>query len=248
MKVALYIPCYVDQFYPQVGVATLELLEHFRLKVEFPKNQTCCGQPLVNSGAVKDAKKVAEHFVKVFSGFDYIVCPSGSCTSMVKHHYENFFEEGHEYFKLQDKTFELCEFLTDVLQVGSIKGKFPHRVGLHQACHGLRELRLGQSSETMTALPSKTRKLIEALEGIELVDLTRTDECCGFGGLFSIGEESVSVSMGRDRLDDHQSAKAEIITSADMSCLMHLDGLIRREKRPLKVMHIAELLMEAISA
>jgi L-lactate dehydrogenase complex protein LldE len=246
MKIALYIPCYVDQFYPQVGVATLDLLEKLGAEVDFPKDQTCCGQPLVNSGAVKEAKKVAEHFLKVFGDYEYIVCPSGSCTAMVTHHYESFFSGDSIYHQLKHRVFELSEFLVDILKVSPLNGTFPHRVGFHQSCHGLRELRLDQSSETMTNTVGKAKQLLSSLKGIELVELTRKDECCGFGGLFSIGEESVSISMGRDRIDDHQSNKASVITSVDMSCLMHLDGIIRRERRPIRVMHLAELLREAI--
>lgn len=246
MKIALYIPCYVDQFYPQVGIATLELLEMLGVEVDFPENQTCCGQPLVNSGAVKEAKKVAEHFLEVFHKYEYIVCPSGSCTAMVTHHYESFFSSDSEYHQLKHRVFELSEFIVDILKIAPLNGAFPHRVGFHQSCHGLRELRLDQSSETMTKSVGKAKQLLSSLKGIELVELARKDECCGFGGLFSIGEESVSISMGRDRLDDHHNAKASVITSVDMSCLMHLEGIIRREKRPIKVLHLAELLREAI--
>jgi len=246
MRAALYLPCYIDQFYPQVGVATLRLLERLGVEVVYPEKQTCCGQPLVNSGAVKEAQKIAEHFISVFQDYEYIVCPSGSCTAMVKHHYGSFFDATSKYHQIKDRTFELCEFIFDVLKIHSLEGKFPQKVGLHHACHGLRELRLDQGSERMTKIAGKTRSLLASLSGIELVDLQRKDECCGFGGLFSVSEEALSVSMGRDRLDDHLGARAEVITSADMSCLMHLSGLIRRESRPLKVLHIAELLNEAM--
>jgi L-lactate dehydrogenase complex protein LldE len=178
------------------------------------------------------------------------VAPSGSCVAMVRHHYHEYFPPGSAqetaYDSLRKKTFELTEFLGDVLGVSAIEGTFPYRVGLHQSCHGLRELRLGSSSECVVAPFNKPRRLLESLDGITLVDLSRPDECCGFGGTFAVGEEAVSVMMGRDRIHDHRQAGAEIITANDMSCLMHLDGLIRRDRQSLRVMHIAELLAQAI--
>jgi L-lactate dehydrogenase complex protein LldE len=249
-KVGLFIPCYIDQLYPQVGLATVELLERFGCAVEFPEQQTCCGQPMANAGCTRDVKPLARRFVEVFSGYDYVVAPSGSCVAMVRHHYRDYFPtEGRladDYRKIQATTFELSEFLVDVLEAPSIVGSFPHRVGLHQSCHGLRELRLASSSEVVGEPYNKTRHLLESLAGITLVELSRPDECCGFGGTFAVGEEAVSCMMGRDRLHDHLQAGAEIITAGDMSCLMHLEGLIRRDRLPLRVMHIAELLIEAM--
>ncbi len=145
---------------------------------------------------------------------------------------------------LRAKTRELCEFLHDVLQIRP-KGRFPHRVGLHQSCHGLRELRLGSGSERLVPPFDKVRALLEGIEGLQLVELARPDECCGFGGTFAVSEDAVSCAMGRDRIADHQRGGAEIIAGADMSCLMHLEGLLRRDGKPLRVMHVAELLAEA---
>jgi L-lactate dehydrogenase complex protein LldE len=243
MKVALFLPCYLDQFFPNVGFAALELLKRCGIHADFPAEQTCCGQPLVNSGAAADARCLAERFIKIFSAYDYIVCPSGSCTSMVRHHYFEFFGQQSGAATVMSRVYELCEFLHDVLAVRAVKGRFPHRVGLHQSCHGLRELRLGRSSERMEPDFNKVRTLLTSLEGLELVSLRRSDECCGFGGTFAVAEEAVSVRMGRDRIEDHLSSGAEVITAVDMSCLMHLDGLIRRDKLPLRVKHIAELLL-----
>lgn len=245
-SVGLFIPCYVDQLYPQVGMATVEILERCGYQVAYPEEQTCCGQPMANTGCTGDARPLAEHFVRLFEPFDYVVGPSGSCVSMIRHHYEEFFHEGAplaaEYAELRAKTFELCEFLTDVAQVQRWDRPFPYRVGLHQSCHGLRELRLGSSSEMVVERFSKPRSLLEMLEGINLVELERRDECCGFGGTFAVSEEAVSCAMGQDRIADHLRAGAEVLTANDMSCLMHLDGLIRRDRRPLRVMHIAEIL------
>jgi L-lactate dehydrogenase complex protein LldE len=243
--VGLFIPCYVEQFYPQVGVATLEVLERHGVRAEYPEDQTCCGQPMANSGCASDAQPLAEHFLRLFRGYDYVVAPSGSCVSMIRHHYDQFLGRQPGFEHLRRSTYELCEFLTDVQGVSSLKGRFPHKVGLHQSCHGLRELRLGSGSERRVPPFSKVRSLLEGLEGIRLVDLARPDECCGFGGTFAVNEEAVSCMMGHDRLADHERAGAEIVTAVDMSCLMHLEGLIRREKRPLRVMHVAEVLAES---
>jgi L-lactate dehydrogenase complex protein LldE len=242
MKVALLVPCYIDQLYPHVGTATVEVLERYGVEVDFPVEQTCCGQPLLNFGCSAEARPLAARAVAIFAGYEHVVCPSASCTAMVRHQYERLLGVDSAARDLASRTFELCEFLNDVLGVERIEGRFPHRVGLHQGCHGLRELRLGGASERPDEPPSKVRGLLASLDGIQLVGLQRSDECCGFGGTFAVTEEAVSCMMGRDRLHDHEEAGAEIITSTDMSCLMHLDGLLRREKRPLRVMHIAEIL------
>jgi len=240
--VALFVPCYIDQFYPQVGMAALELLERFGASVEFPRAQTCCGQPVFNSGSFDAARPIAEKFLDVFSSYRYIVSPSGSCTSMVKNHYSELVPNRMD--ELRGKTFELCEFLHDVLGAKP-SGRFAHRVGLHASCHGLRELRLGSGSERRIQPFDKVRSLLSGLEGIEFAELSRSDECCGFGGTFAVAEEAISVAMGNGRIADHERGGAEIIAGADMSCLMHLDGLIRRQKRPVRVMHVAEILLEA---
>lgn len=162
---------------------------------------------------------------------------------MVTHHYDELLEGRPGFEELKQKTFELCQFLTNVLKVQEFPGvRFPHRVGLHNSCHGLRELRLGRSSELMVPEASLAGDLLRKIEGLQLVTLQRPDECCGFGGTFAVSEEAVSCMMGDDRLADHQQAQAEVITAGDMSCLMHLDGIIRRKKLPLKTMHIAQIL------
>jgi L-lactate dehydrogenase complex protein LldE len=240
--VGLFVPCYVDQLYPQVAWATLELLERFGCTVDFPAAQTCCGQPMANTGCTPDAVPLARKFLEIFRDYEYIVCPSGSCTAMVRNHYHDLVHDHPDFERVHTHTFELCEFLTDVLKVEKIEGSFPYRVGLHQSCHGLRELRLGSCSELMTPKFSKAGKLLSSLQGIQLVELKRADECCGFGGTFAVAEEAVSCMMGLDRIHDHEQAGAEVLTAGDMSCLMHLWGLIQRQKKPLKVMHIAEIL------
>jgi L-lactate dehydrogenase complex protein LldE len=246
MEVALFIPCYVDQLYPRVGLATAEVLERFGVTVHFPEAQTCCGQPMANSGFFDDARPLARKMIDVFADFEHVVCPSGSCTSMVRNHFPDLLPPEPRLLRLRERTRELGEFLHDVLKV-SPRGRFPHKVGLHQSCHGLRELRLGSGSERLVPAFSKTRALLEGFSGIELVELSRPDDCCGFGGTFATAEEAVSCAMGRDRIADHQRAGAEIITGADVSCLMHLDGLLRRTGQPQRVMHFAELLVEAMA-
>jgi L-lactate dehydrogenase complex protein LldE len=242
MRVGLFIPCYVDQLYPDVGMATVEVLESFGVDVEYPEQQTCCGQPMSNTGCSEQARPLAERFLRIFARYEQVVCPSGSCVAMVRHHYQEHLAGIPGFEDLRKNTFELCEFLTDVLQVDGCEGSFPYRVGIHQSCHGLRELRLGSSSERVEPAYDKARRLLESLEGIELVKLERPDECCGFGGTFAVAEESVSCMMGLDRIKDHDRAGAQVITAGDMSCLMHLEGLIARRKLPLHVMHIAQIL------
>lgn len=222
--IGLFIPCYIDQFYPNVGIATLELLQRLGLDVHYPLKQTCCGQPLANSGAEKKAISVYLNFIKNFSEFDYIV------------------DQTVEVKDVRENTYELCEFLIDILQVDDVGAVFPKKVGLHQSCHGLRGLELGKPSELVTQWNSKVHQLLAKVKGIELVSLDREDECCGFGGTFSVFESDVSVKMGRMRVKDHETHGAEVITATDMSCLMHLEGIIRREKKPVRVMHIAEIL------
>jgi L-lactate dehydrogenase complex protein LldE len=180
----------------------------------------------------------------VFAPYEHVVCPSGSCTSMVRNQYELLLPGDPRAGALRAKTRELCEFLHDVLGVRP-RGRFPHKVGLHQSCHGLRELRLASGSERLVTAFSKIGDLLSGIEGLELTQLARPDECCGFGGTFSVAEEAVSCAMGRDRLADHERAGSEVITGADSSCLMHLEGLIRRDGKKLRVLHVAELLEEA---
>ena len=240
--VGLFIPCYVDQLYPQVGMATVELLEQCGFRVEFPQEQTCCGQPMANTGCTEQARPLAERFLRLFKDFEYVVAPSGSCVAMVRRHYDEYLEGHPGFAELKQKTYELCEFLVDVVKLDRIDRSFPHRVGLHQSCHGLRELRLASSSELMEPAFGKAQQLLELLDGVELVTLSRPDECCGFGGTFAVAEEAVSCMMGLDRIHDHETAGAEVLTANDMSCLMHMEGLIRRQRKPLRVMHIAEIL------
>ena len=245
-NIGLFIPCYVDQFYPKVAIAALELLEKLGCQVTYPMGQTCCGQPMANAGYERDTEGTARHFINLFKDFDYIVAPSGSCVLHVKEHFPNLPELEKEQQEIHDKIFELTEFLTDILKVEEVRGIFPKKVGYHASCHGQRGLRLASSSEMNITPFNKAKKLLENLEGLEWVELNRTDECCGFGGTFSVTEEALSIQMGRDRLDDHAQHEVEILTGGDMSCIMHLQGIASREGRKVKFMHLAEILNQAI--
>lgn len=241
MNVALFVPCYIDQFYPKVAIATLELLEKFGCTVSYPSKQTCCGQPMANSGFEHLSMSCNELFVENFSGYDYIVSPSGSCTLHIKEHLHTDKHSKTEK-QIRQHVYELTEFLVDVLKVENIKAKFPYRVGVHQSCHGQRGLHLSQMTELNAAPFSKPGSLLNMVEGLELIQLDRPDECCGFGGTFCIAEEAVSAKMGKDRVADHVKHRADYITAADMSCLMHLEGILKRQKSLTKIIHIAEIL------
>ncbi|WP_026998187.1 (Fe-S)-binding protein [Flectobacillus major] len=241
MRIGLFIPCYVDQFYPQVAIATLNLLEKYGCDVHFPLNQTCCGQPMANSGFEHLTGGCNELFISNFDDFDYIVCPSGSCTLHIKEHLHDEKQE-HKAQGIRKKVYELVEFLTDILKVENLEASFPHKVGLHQSCHGQRGLKLSQMTELNAPFFSKPQYLLSKVKDLELVELSRKDECCGFGGTFCVSEEAVSVRMGQDRVNDHIQHGVAYITGGDMSCLMHLEGILKRQNSPVKVIHIAEIL------
>jgi L-lactate dehydrogenase complex protein LldE len=245
MKVGLFIPCYINQLYPKVGIATLEVLEKLGVEVYYPTGQTCCGQPLGNSGYEEDAKGACQVFVENFKEYDYIVGPSGSCIHHIKEHFD-ILEQTEAVINVRKNSYELCEFIVKILGKTNIGASFPYKVGLHKSCHGLRGLKLGSCSERMDDYYSTEEELLKDVKGIELMSLTRKDECCGFGGTFSVFEEAISVKMGKDRIQDHLDNGVEVITGADHSCLMHLDGLLNRNNQPLRVMHIAEILNSSI--
>lgn len=241
MRIGLFIPCYIDQFYPQVGIATLQLLEKLDCEVGFPLNQTCCGQPMANSGFASLARGCDKNFVHNFKGFDYIVAPSGSCVLHVKEHLANR-ETPEESAYIRNHIYELTAFLTDVLQVNSIAASFPYKVGLHNSCHGQRGLHLSSMSELVAPSFSKPAHLLGMVKGLQLSTPVRSDECCGFGGTFCVFEEAVSVKMGKDRIKEHEINDVDYITGGDVSCLMHLEGILKRKGSHVKTIHIAEIL------
>ncbi len=237
MRVALFVPCYIDQFYPQVAVASLELLEKLGCEVIVPSGQTCCGQPMANSAFASSTKGCDANFTHNFEGFDYIVGPSGSCVLHLKEH--------HPSDKIRNSVYEICEFLTDVLKVSALSATFPHRIGLHQSCHGQRGLRLSSMSERNEKPFSKLQDLLSLVNGVTVVMPEREDECCGFGGTFCVTEEAVSVKMGQDRIKEHAANAVDYIVGADTSCLMHMEGILRRQGSKVQVKHIVEILNHA---
>jgi L-lactate dehydrogenase complex protein LldE len=241
MTVGLFIPCYVNQFYPNAAKATLQLLRKQGVNVVYPVRQTCCGQPMANSGFEHLSQECNELFIENFAAFDYIVAPSASCVLHIKDHLHSLKNEETTAI-IRGKVFELVEFLTDILKVEKLHARFPYKVGIHHSCHGLRGLHLSQMSELNAPAFSKPQQLLNMVEGLQQITLTRQDECCGFGGTFCVAEEAVSVKMGKDRVADHTKNGAEYITSSDLSCLMHLEGILHRNNSAVKIVHIAEIL------
>jgi L-lactate dehydrogenase complex protein LldE len=242
LKVALFVPCFIDAFFPEVGIATLELLERVGCEVVYPLDQTCCGQPMANSGCEEAAAGAEALFVRNFAGFEYIVSPSGSCIHQVRNHLTAI-EQTEEVRQVRANAYELVEFLHDVLKVEAFPwAEFPHKVGLHNSCGTLRALRAAKASEVDEPFFSKPLDLLNKVKGIEFVTPDRPDECCGFGGTFSLFEEPVSAKMGHDKVTDHKNAGADYIVSADSSCLMHQKGCAERLGLDLRFIHIAQIL------
>ncbi len=245
MKVGLFIPCYIDQFYPDVAIATYQLLKKLGCEVSYPMNQTCCGQPMANSGFSDLTKGCDVNFVKNFRDFDYIVAPSGSCVLHIKEHLK---EGGSpaEIEKIRHNVYELSEFLIDILKVSGLEASFPHKVGMHISCHGQRGLHLSSMTELVAPKFSKSEQLLSMVDGLELLKPVRADECCGFGGTFCVFEEAVSVKMGKDRIKEHLVNEVEYICGGDTSCLMHLEGILKRQGSVVKTIHLAEILNSAL--
>jgi L-lactate dehydrogenase complex protein LldE len=247
MRIGLFIPCYIDAFFPAVGIATLELLERFGHDVDYARDQTCCGQPMANSGFNTDCADTEALFVRNFSGFDYVVAPSGSCVEHIRKNFDAV-EQTSEVKEVRARTYEIVEFLHDIVKVDAFPwAKFPHRVGLHNSCGTLRRLGHAKPSELHGPFFSKPMDLLSKVEGIEFVTPARPDECCGFGGTFSVFDEVVSTKMGYDKVSDHAGAGAEYIVSADSSCLMHQRGCAERIGVPIKFIHIAQILNGAVA-
>ncbi|PJF22374.1 MAG: hypothetical protein CUN56_06285 [Phototrophicales bacterium] len=234
-KVALFVTCLVDTLYPDVGIATVNILERLQLTVDFPMAQTCCGQPAFNAGYWADAKRGAAHFLDVFMDADVIVTPSGSCASMIKHYYPTLFE-GERLIQAQaiaKKTWELSEFLVDYLGITDLGlHRPPVTVAFHDACHGLRLGGLGEQA----------RQLVRAIKGVRLTTLPKHDECCGFGGLFAVKMSNISGAMLQRKIEQIQSLDADYIITGDCGCLMQINGGLTRAGKPAKVIHLAEFI------
>ena len=241
MKIGLFIPCYVDVVYPQVGVATYKLLKHLGIDVDYPLNQTCCGQPMANAGFEKQAIPLAEKFEEKFKDYDYVVAPSVSCTAFIKINYPRLLEGKHECVTAK-KAMDVVEFLHDVVKVNHTMGTFPHKVSLHNSCHGVRELGLSSPSEENVSKFNKIKDLLNLVEGIQVLEPERPDECCGFGGMFSVEETAVSEQMGTDKVQRHMKTGARFITGPDCSCLMHMAGVAKKQGLNVEFKHVVEIL------
>jgi L-lactate dehydrogenase complex protein LldE len=236
-RVALFIPCFVDQMSPQIGLDTVTVLRRIGYQVEYPEDQTCCGQPGFNTGQWDTARPCAERFVKVFHCYEQIVCPSGSCTSMVRTHYPELLKDSAlraDAISVGKRTFELSEFLVRVAGVTDVHAEFPHSVTYHPSCHATRELGI---YEEPIALLSKVK-------GLELKLMKDANECCGFGGMFATKFGMISAAMGETKIANVEGTGAEYVTAVDPSCLMHLDGVLRFTNHLPKAIHIASILAQ----
>ena len=238
MRIGLFITCFNDLLFPEVGRAVVTLLGRLGHEVEFPPAQTCCGQMHFNSGYRDECIPLVRRFADAFAGYAAVVTPSASCAAMVRHHHSTVAGEADDpslvdaVGNLAPRVYELSEFLIDVLGVTDVGARFAHRVALHPTCHSLRLLRVGD----------RPSRLLNAVDGLTLVDLANAGECCGFGGMFAVKNAGTSVAMGLDKVDHVQASGAEVITAADTSCLMHIGGLLSRRGSPIRVMHMAEIL------
>jgi L-lactate dehydrogenase complex protein LldE len=244
VRAALLATCLVDGLFPQVGKATVQVLERLGVEVYFPQGQTCCGQMHINSGYASDALPLIEHHVATFADAEAVVAPSGSCTGAIRHQHALLARShGREDLArsaeaIAARTYELSEFIVDHLGITDAGGYFPHRVTYHPTCHSLRLLEVGDRPLT----------LLRAVKGIELVELTDADSCCGFGGTFALKNPDVSAAMLADKLTAVRSTKAEIVTASDSSCLMHIGGGLSRFRLGIRPVHLAEILAGEESA
>ena len=236
-KVSLFIPCFVDQLLPEVAVDTVKVLRRVGYAVEFPEDQTCCGQPAFNTGYWNEARPCAEHFVRVFKDAELIVCPSGSCATMVRTFYAELLAASslrQDAIAVASRTFELSEFLVKVAGVTEVGATFAHTVTYHASCHGLRELHLRD----------EPLQLLRQVNGLKLVEMTRFDECCGFGGTFAAKFPDISAAMGESKAENVAATGAEFVTAIDPSCLLHLQGILGKRKASTRTIHLASILAQ----
>ena len=228
-RVSLFVTCIIDQVFPNVGLAMADVLERIGYQVDFPEGQTCCGQPAFNSGYREEARQVARHFIDVFRNAQAIVVPSGSCTAMIAHHYQDLFEDEPPTLP---PIYEFSRFLTDVAKVDDVGARYEAVVTYHDSCHALRELKIKDGP----------RRLLANVKGLTLREMDAAQECCGFGGTFSIKFPEISGAMARTKIDSILKTEANTVVSIDSSCLMQLEGAIRRANLPIRTMHLAEVL------
>jgi L-lactate dehydrogenase complex protein LldE len=238
MRVALMVTCINDAMFPDTGRAVVTLLRRLGVDVDFPEAQTCCAQPMVNTGYLDEAVPVVRGFVEAFGGYDAVVTPSGSCAGSARHQHGIVARRAGDpglsaaVESVSPRVHELSEFLVDVLGVTDVGAYFPHTVTYHPTCHSLRMLGVGDGP----------RRLLEAVRGLRLVDLPRAEECCGFGGTFAVKNAETSVAMGSDKARHVRETGAEVVVAGDSSCLMHIGGLLSRQRAGVRVMHLAEVL------
>jgi L-lactate dehydrogenase complex protein LldE len=235
MTVQLFIPCFIDQLFPQTAFNMVKVLEKAGCRVQYNVNQTCCGQPAFNAGFRDEAKAVCSKFLDDFSGSDYIVAPSASCVGFVRNYYADLFDNSsrHNAVKdLQKRVFEFTEFMVNVLKVEDVGASFHAKATYHDSCAGLRECKIKQ----------EPRRLLAHVKGLELVEMNDVETCCGFGGTFAVKFNAISIGMADQKALNARDTGAECIISTDHSCLMHLDGYIRKKGLPLQTMHIADVL------
>jgi L-lactate dehydrogenase complex protein LldE len=237
-RVSLFVTCIVDQLYPKVGLAMADVLERVGCQVDFPEEQTCCGQPAFNTGYRREAADVARHFLRVFRDAEYIVIPSGSCAAMIQHHYAELFAREPEWLeqvhRIEPRVWEFTKFLTEVAHVEDVGARFEHSVTFHDSCHALRELGVKEGP----------RRLLAKVRGLTLKEMANSEECCGFGGTFSVKFPEISGGMARTKLDGIAASGAEYVVGVDASCLMQLQGALSRSGMPVRTMHIAEVLAQ----
>ncbi len=238
MRVALMVTCINDAMFPDVGKAVVTLLRRLGVDVDFPAAQTCCAQPMVNTGYLDEAVPVVRNFVRAFEGYDAVVTPSGSCAGSARHQHSIVARRSGDpglataVDEVSPRVHELSEFLVDVLGVEDVGASFPHSVTYHPTCHSLRMLGVGDRPE----------RLLRAVRGIRLLELPRADECCGFGGTFALKNADTSVAMGADKARHVRESGAEVLVAGDSSCLMHVGGVLTRQRAGVRVMHLAEVL------
>lgn len=235
MKVQLFIPCFIDQLYPQTAFNMAKVLEKACCDIEYNTNQTCCGQPAFNAGFWDEAKTVAVKFIKDFDKADYIVAPSASCVGFVRNYYAGLFENSSHHNLVKDlskRIFEFTEFLTGVLKIENFGAELNEKATYHDSCAALRECTIKEGP----------RKLLQKVKGLELVEMEETETCCGFGGTFAVKFDAISNAMADQKINHALDTGASCIISTDLSCLMHLQGVISKKNLPLRTMHIADVL------
>lgn len=235
MKVQLFIPCFVDQFYPQTAFNMVKILEKACCDVEYNTNQTCCGQPAYNAGFWDEARTVAAKFIKDFDTVDYVVAPSASCVGFVRNYYSGLFDNSSQHNQVKNlaaRIFEFSEFLTSVLKIENYNAELDAIATYHDSCAALRECKIKEGP----------RRLLEKVKGLQLIEMADTETCCGFGGTFAVKFPAISDAMADQKINHALATGATHIISTDLSCLMHLQGIISKKGIPLSTMHLADVL------